>query len=57
MIGEAEQHVAGPATTEFGREVRRGRRFDERSEAAPGFGRGAETGRADEALSERCGHS
>ena len=57
MIGEAEQHVARPAATELGREVRRGRRFDQRSEPAPGLGRRAEPGRVDEAVSERCGHS
>ena len=57
MIGEAEQHVARPAAIEFWGEVRGGRRFDERSEPAPGFGRRAEAGRVDETVSERCGHS
>ena len=57
MIGEAEQHVARPAATELGREVRPGRRLDERSEPAPGFGRRAEPRRVDKAVSERCGHS
>ena len=57
MIGEAEQHVARPPATELRREVRRGRRFDQRSEPAPGLGRRGEPGRVDEAVSERCGHS
>ncbi len=55
MIGEAEQQVARPA--ELGREDRSGRRFDERSETVPGFGRRAEPRRVGEAVSERCGHS
>ena len=57
MIGEAEKHVARPPATELRREVRRGRRFDQRSEPAPGLGRRGEPGRVDEAVSERCGHS
>ncbi len=57
MIGEAEKDIPRPAAFKLGLKLHGRRALEQRLESATRFGRRGESGRVDEALSERCGHS